>query len=309
MRAENGHPLVSVIVPTYNRGHLLREAVDSVVRQTIPVWELIVVDDGSTDDSPAQLEALHDARIRVVAMAHSGSPARARNVGIGLARGQWIAFLDSDDVWLPEKLELQLARLPSHPSARWSCTGFDFIDAHGSPVPQRSGLPYEPRSGWIVEPLLTFHAVASLDTLLVERRLLTELDGFDESLASREDYDLALRMAGRAEIVALGEALTRIREHPGRTTKRSSVADLHASSATVFRKASLSMTTRRMRALCLRQSATQLVARARLLSHDGRHRDAMAAALRATFDAPAFPLVWRAAAGCTCRAVAGAIPH
>lgn len=309
MRAGNGHPLVSVILPTYNRGRFLREAVDSVVRQTIPEWELIVVDDGSTDDSPAEIDALHDARIHVVGIAHSGSPAHARNIGIGLARGDWIAFLDSDDVWLPQKLEHQLAHFPSQPSARWSCTGFGFIDAHGAPLPQRSGLPYEPRSGWIFEPLVTFSAVASLDTLMVERRLLTELQGFDESLASREDYDLALRMAHCAEIVALSEVLTLIREHSERTTKRSSVADLHGWSATVFRKTSDSMTTRRMRALCLRQCATQLVARARVLSRDGRHRDALRSALRATRDAPGFPLVWRAAAGCTYRAVTGAIRH
>ena len=309
MRAGNGHPLVSVIVPTYNRGHFLREAVDSVVRQTIPAWELIVVDDGSTDDSPEQVDALHDARIRVVGIAHSGSPARARNVGIGLARGEWVAFLDSDDVWLPEKLGLQLARLSSQPWARWSCTGFDFIDAKGAPVTRSSASSYEPRSGWILEPLITFRATASIQTLMVQRSLIAGSKWFDESLVPREDYDLALRLAASAEVCALGERLTLIREHPDRTTRGVPVADLHAIGSRVFRKAATAATSARVRRLCHRQCAAQLVARARVLSRDGKHRDAMASALRATLDAPGFPLVWRAAAGCTYRAVAATIRH
>jgi glycosyltransferase involved in cell wall biosynthesis len=309
MRVGNGHPLVSVIIPTYNRGRFLREAVDSVVRQTMPAWELIVVDDGSTDDSPAQIDALHDARIRVVGIAHSGSPAHARNVGIGLARGEWIAFLDSDDVWLPEKLELQLGRLPSHPSARWSCTGFNFIDGNSAPLSRASASAYEPRSGWILEALIAFHATASIQTLVVHRSLITGSEWFDGSLVPREDYDLALRLADKAELCALAERLTLIREHPERTTHGIPVADLHAIGSRVFRKAAAAATSSRIRRLCYRQCATQLVARARVLSSDGRHRDAMSSALRATLDAPQFPLVWRAAAGCTYRAVAGAIRH
>src|SRR5262249_1642850 len=154
--------------------------------------------------------------------------------------------------WLPQKLEAQLARLPTVPSARWSCTGFDFIDGTGAPISRASASAYEPRSGWILEPLIMFHAVASTSTLLIQRSLIAESEWLDESLVPREDYDLTLRLAGRAELCALGERLTLIRDHGGRTTRGIPVADLHAIGSRVFRKAAKSAANARVRRLCYR---------------------------------------------------------
>src|ERR1041384_7078965 len=104
-------PLVSVVIPTFNRARYLREAIDSVLNQTYPYWELIIVDDGSTDETQSTLETLADARVHVLRRPHEGNVARARNVGLEQAQGRYVAFLDSDDRWMPSKLQFQVADL------------------------------------------------------------------------------------------------------------------------------------------------------------------------------------------------------
>jgi glycosyltransferase involved in cell wall biosynthesis len=298
----NALPTVSVVLPTYNRDALVQQAVRSVLRQTFGDWELIVVDDGSTDDTRAFVVGLNDPRVQLVPLAHSGNPAWARNAGLARARGEWIAFLDSDDFWLPPKLERQLAELRAHPNCRWSCTGFGFIDEAGAPTHQRSGEPYRATSGWILESLLAFAATASTPTLVVRRSLLDDVGGFDETLSSREDYDMMLRLASHAEICALPDSLTLIREHAGRTTKSWRTVDLYRCNERVFRKTAETATSRRVRSLCRRQCANQLVAQAIELSRGGEHASAAAAIARAARDAPASTAVWRAAASCARRA-------
>ncbi|HWG66238.1 MAG TPA: glycosyltransferase family 2 protein, partial [Rhodanobacteraceae bacterium] len=127
-------PEVSIVLSTYNRLPLLRRSVDSVIAQTFRDWELIVVDDGSTDDTREYLEAIEDPRVRPIWLEHGGVT-WARNAGLRLARGKWVAFHDSDDLWLPEKLEWQLQRVTAHPACRWSYTGYSFIDTNGTPLP------------------------------------------------------------------------------------------------------------------------------------------------------------------------------
>jgi glycosyltransferase involved in cell wall biosynthesis len=127
--------MVSVILPTYNRLPLLRKAIASVVAQTFGDWELIVADDGSTDDTRDFLEAIGDPRIRPLWLEHYGDLTSARSAGLKQARGEWVAFLDSDDLWLPEKLALQLGRITAQKACRWSCTGYSLIDAEGDRFP------------------------------------------------------------------------------------------------------------------------------------------------------------------------------
>lgn len=294
-------PKVSVILPTYNREALLRQAVTSVFEQTFIDWELIIADDGSTDGTRTYLDELRDSRVRSVLLDHSGNPSRVRNAAIALARGEWIAFLDSDDLWLPTKLKLQLDRLAANPASRWSCTGVGFIDEHGAPIPQRAGAPYGAQSGWILEQLLTFTAAATMPTLMVHTSLLDDVAGFDEALVLREDYDLELRLAAHSEIHALPEALTLVRDHQDRTTTRKRVADLHRGTERVLRKAARTATSKTVRAICRRQCATQLVHRARTLSREGEHGAALGSAARAIRDAPLASEVWRAAIGCGLR--------
>jgi glycosyltransferase involved in cell wall biosynthesis len=300
----NFRPIVSAILPTYNRGRLLRDAVESVVRQTFVNWELVIVDDGSTDGSTSFVSELADRRIRVTNIAHSGSPARARNAGVDVASGEWITFLDSDDVWLPQKLELQITALREQSACGWSCTGFGFIDEVGAPTHQRAGRPYQPVSGWILDELLGGVAglTVALQTVAVRRSLLAEVGEFDDALVPREDFDLILRLARRSQILALRDPLTLIREHTGRTTARMSTAYLFEQGARMFQKAAGVETDRRRRAWCRRQCAVHRVAKARTLSRDGAHREALTTIAQAMKDDPAYPTVWRAGLGCVIRA-------
>jgi len=296
-------PTVSVILPTYNRGRFLLEAVRSVIAQTWTDWELILVDDGSTDDSVSTIERLGDQRIRTITIPHSGSPARARNVGVDAARGEWVAFLDSDDLWLPHKLERQLAELNARPEAQWSTTGFGFIDHEGAPTHQRSGKPYEARSGWVFDRMIEGDSVVSIQAVMARRTLLRDVGEFDEALVPREDLDLMLRMAFKAQIAAVVEPLTLVREHPGRTTKASSVAQLLEQNARVYTKAADMVANAKQRAICRQLSARNRVQKARVLSRNGQHRDAFVAIVAAGRDQPVSPAVWRAAAGCVFRSL------
>lgn len=298
-------PTVSIVLPTFDREPLLREAVASVLAQTFGDWELIVADDGSTDGTRAYLDALRDPRVRPLFLEHRGHLTRVRSAALRVARAPWVAFLDSDDLWLPDKLALQLHRVAEQPQCRWSYTGYRLIGAAGSVLPERPTSVYRPISGWILESLLTFAATASIQTMLVRRTLLDEVGGFDEAIALRSDYDLALRLAARSEVCALAEPLTLIREHAGRTTARRRVAELHAWNERVFRKAAATAPSAALRRLCRRQCATQLAAMARAHSREGAHGAAFAALGRALADAPLAPDVWRATLGCAARTVRG----
>lgn len=227
-------PAVSVVIPTYDRLPLLRQAVASVAAQTFGDWELLVVDDGSGDATLAYLSSLPDARIRPLPVPHGGNVARARNVGVRAAVGRYVAFLDSDDVWLPGKLEAQLERM-ARAGAAWSYTRYEHMDAEGRPVAARAGV-WRPLSGRIAREVLAGGASIAISTVVAERRLLTELGGFDEDpgIHLREDFDLVARLALAAEVVALAEPLSRVRDHDGRATR--ACADPFARTVRVYDK-------------------------------------------------------------------------
>jgi glycosyltransferase involved in cell wall biosynthesis len=297
-----GTPEVSIVLSTYNRLPLLRSAVASVIAQTFRDWELIVVDDGSTDGTREYLEAIEDPRVRPIWLEHGGVT-WARNAGLRFAHGEWIAFHDSDDLWLPEKLEWQLQRVTAHPACRWSYTGYSFIDTNGAPLPERSTLLPLPVSGHILEPLLRFEVSTAVPTMLMQRSLIEEIGGFDATMLFLSDYDFILRLAARSEVCALSETLALVREHPDRTTARLRPADLHADQARSFRKAAAAATDPGIRALCLRQCATQLAGQANALSREGSHRAAFATLARAARTAPLHKPTWRAVARCAARVV------
>jgi glycosyltransferase involved in cell wall biosynthesis len=297
-----GTPEVSIVLPTYNRLPLLRKAVASVIAQTFCDWELIVVDDGSTDATRDYLEAIGDARVRPVWLAHQRNLTSARSVGLRHARGEWMAFLDSDDLWLPEKLALQRQQLAAHPTCRWSYTGYLLVDANENPLPERSALLRRPISGHILERLLSFELGASIVTVLAQRSLIEEIGGFDETIPVRSDYDFTLRLAARSEVCALPENLTWVREHAGRTTARLRTLDLYIDNERVFRKAAAATTDPGIRALCLRQCATQLAGKASALSREGSNQAALAALVQAARLAPLNKAIWKTAAGCAARA-------
>jgi glycosyltransferase involved in cell wall biosynthesis len=128
-------PLVTIVLPTFDRFEFLPAAVQSVFSQTMRDWELVVADDGSGREVRDYLNTLNDgARVRTLFLPHSGNPGRTRNAAIAVARAPYIAFLDSDDVWEPRKLERQLATMRAEEECDWSYTGVTFIDDEGNPL-------------------------------------------------------------------------------------------------------------------------------------------------------------------------------
>jgi glycosyltransferase involved in cell wall biosynthesis len=213
------NPLITIVIPAYNRLPLLRQAIASVVAQTYIHWELIIVDDGSEDGTADAIISMNDVRIRVLKMEHLGNIALLRNAGVKAGAGSWLAFLDSDDVWTKQKLEIQLKSL-TQAEKRWSYGGFELMNNEMHSIAIKAGI-FRPISGWITKELLTTEASVNIGTLLVERTLFEEVGGFDNSaeLLYREDYELVIRLSLKSEALAIPDLLMRVREHEGRITK------------------------------------------------------------------------------------------
>jgi glycosyltransferase involved in cell wall biosynthesis len=201
-------PQVSVIIPTYNRSAMLREAIASVLAQRDADYELIVVDDGSTDETRATLADLKNV---IVVRNQRRGPAAARNRGVAIARAPLIAFLDSDDLWAPEKLRRQLAFMRERPDCALSQTTEIWI-RDGRRV--NPGLRHLKRAGDIfLDSLKT--CLISPSAVILQTDLLRAAGGFDEDLAAAEDYDLWLRILVDHEAGLLDEPMvTRRAGHP-----------------------------------------------------------------------------------------------
>ncbi|WP_263357920.1 glycosyltransferase family 2 protein [Acidicapsa ligni] len=194
----NSVPLVSVIIPTYNRATYIRECIDSVLNQTHPRLEVIVVDDGSTDDTATVLRE-YGNRIRFLTQKNAG-PAIARNRGIALATGDIIAFLDSDDQWLPTKLERQVQSLEAAgPEVTCSLCNCTVLYANGnktSTFTLADTMPSCATGIWLnpVEVLLNRFVMFN-QAVAIRREVLERVGYFDESLRFGEDYELPFRLA------------------------------------------------------------------------------------------------------------------
>ncbi|ABW66795.1 glycosyltransferase family 2 protein [Desulfosudis oleivorans] len=182
-------PLVSVVIPTYNRGPMVTEAVASVLAQDYPAIEIIIVDDGSSDDTPGRLSPLKN-RVTIITQENRGVSA-ARNAGVAHAGGEYIAFLDSDDRWLPEKISTQTAFFASRPDALICQTEETWIK-NGKPLFPRAR--HKKRSGMIFEPSLEL-CLVSPSAVMMRKDFFLDVGGFDESLPACEDYDLWLRIS------------------------------------------------------------------------------------------------------------------
>ena len=215
---ENEKPMVSVIIPTYNRAWTLAAAIDSVLFQEYENTELIVVDDGSTDDTPALLSGYRD-RIRVIRQENQGVSS-ARNNGIRGAGGDLIALLDSDDRWLAGKLSAQVDFFTGHPDAP-ICQTQEIWIRNGVRV--NPGKRHRKPSGMIFSPSLAL-CLVSPSAVMFRRRLLSEVGMFDESLPACEDYDLWLRISRKYPIFLIDRPL--IEKHGGHGDQLSRLPEL-----------------------------------------------------------------------------------
>jgi glycosyltransferase involved in cell wall biosynthesis len=206
-------PLVSVIIPAFNRAATIRAAVESVLRQTWSNIEVIVVDDCSSDGTMDAVRALSDSRVRLMSVPRNLGAGGARNHGVAAASGDWIAFQDSDDEWLPAKLEKQMARLmaPASNDIASYC-GLLTVTAIDHRHGERSSPHYTPDPAiagverGLADALLERNFV-STQTLVVSRAAFDAVGGFDATLRAVEDWDLALRLARHGSFAFVDEPL------------------------------------------------------------------------------------------------------
>jgi glycosyltransferase involved in cell wall biosynthesis len=210
MRPPTEEPACSVIIPAYNAAAYVEQAIRSALDQRGVSVEVIVIDDGSTDTTPQVLAGFGDA-IRVVQQ-QRGGPYRARNLGAKLARGQWLAFLDADDEWLPDKLARQLARVDEQTGLVYSDV-LNFGDCDRVKERLSDSVPLQ--EGDVFEPLLLGNFIA-LSSVVMRRDWFERLGGFSESQQGVQDWDLWLRYAGEGgRVKVCREPLTRYRLHDG----------------------------------------------------------------------------------------------
>jgi len=201
--------MISVIIPTYNRVHHLKKAVSSVIDQSYRNIDIVIVDDGSTDDTRSYVRSLN-SDIRYIAIPHSGVSA-ARNRGIEAASGEWIAFLDSDDYWHRNKLERQLhyihSVLPKHHShdTYLICHTDETWIRNGKRINQ--GKKHAKHAGWFFIPSLQ-RCLISPSAVLIHKTVFEKVGLFDEDFEFVEDYDLWLRITAIYPVGYLNEALT-----------------------------------------------------------------------------------------------------
>jgi glycosyltransferase involved in cell wall biosynthesis len=194
-------PFISVIIPTYNRSYCVAEAIDSAAGQSYKNHEIIVVDDGSTDDTAPVLDR-YDGRLTALRTQHAG-PSAARNAGIRAARGDYIAFLDSDDLWKPRKLEQQIGFFAKTPDA-CICQTQEIWIRNGVRVnPMKKHKKY---SGWIFRQCLPL-CIVSPSAVMLHRSIFDRVGLFDETLPACEDYDLWLRIAPHYPIYLIDKPL------------------------------------------------------------------------------------------------------
>jgi glycosyltransferase involved in cell wall biosynthesis len=205
-------PNVSVVIPTYNRANYVLDAVESVRNQTYQDFEIIVIDDGSTDNTREVLSRLIDEEAIVYHYQENSGESSARNRGISLAKGTYIAFLDSDDLFQPTKLEKQVDYLDNYPNDAFVHSWYSKFDNTGKDLGRRKTSIF---SGWIYpKALLTWKVLISPSCVMVRSRIMDEVGGFDVDQYWGADLDMWRRIILNYPIGCIPEVLAEVRVHP-----------------------------------------------------------------------------------------------
>jgi glycosyltransferase involved in cell wall biosynthesis len=202
-------PTVSVVIPAFNAERFVAAALDSVLAQTFKDFEIVVVDDGSTDDTPRALNAYAGA-ITLERQRNQGV-ALARNRGVEISRGRWVAFLDADDLWLPEKLAAQMKALAEDPGCGAACSSFVEVDADLRPM--RTVHWESCHEPLLTSLLLRGNVVGTPSTVIVKRALFVAVGGLAPGLSQCADWDLWIRLAGQTRFAGVKEPLVWYRRH------------------------------------------------------------------------------------------------
>lgn len=227
-------PKVSVIIPTYNRANFIGETIQSVLDQTFQDFEIIVVDDGSTDNTKEIIESFikKSGKIKYLYEKNSGTCAAPRNVGFYNSTGKYLCFLDSDDLWLPEKLQKQIDFFKNSGNEKLGFIdcGTLIINEHGKEIKNNYNFPkYQ---GNVYKDFLKYNFVLSPGSVLIKRSVLENIGLFDENLPSAEDWELWIRISKKYEFASLKEPLFKYRVHINNLT--SAVAKRGAESLGIY---------------------------------------------------------------------------
>ena len=195
-------PLISVVIPVYNGAKTVQETIESVLNQTFTDFEIIVVDDGSQDNTLEVISAIPDPRIQVMQGDHAGANA-ARNRGLHHSSGEYVSFLDADDLWTPNKLQAQFQALQKHPEAAVAYSWTDRIDEQGNYLRQGGHLSV---SGHVLAELLIANFIENGSNPLIARQAAIAVGGFDETLTACQDWDMWLKLAFRYQFAAVPES-------------------------------------------------------------------------------------------------------
>lgn len=282
-------PSVSVIIPTYNSLGYLRAAIGSVLDQTFADLECIVVDDGSPDATAAYVRMHPDSRLRLVRTRHSGSPAIARNTGIREAGGEWIAFLDHDDLWEPDKLAEQFHALKECPDAVWAYAGRTQIDALGRRIADFDAS--YPFSGARLMSLLGVEPGIATSTVLMRRSALDAVGHFDEALAFAEEVDLFVRLRALSEPVVVRRPLARVRRYDGNHSTHHPIA-VTRSWLQLFAKVARTSPLLEVRRECRRLRVHHGITVVNQLTAAGYHREAASHLARLLIRHPLSARLW-----------------
>lgn len=281
-------PLVSIITPTYNRAAFLGTAIESVLAQTYPHFEHIVVDDGSTDDTPALMERyLRDGRVRYLSQSNQGQSV-ARNLAIEHCSGEFICFLDSDDSWFPDKLREQVALFHAHPEAGVVYSDYVFVDEKGNELAMQNMARY---SGKVTAELLADNFI-SMNTTMTRAAVIREVGGFAPDDRLSEDYGLWLRVSTRATFLYAPRLWARYRVMADQLSSQT-LPRLYSNERLL--EAFLESEPHGLSAREIRIGRLQfLIRKARTLSAEGESAAALRAIAQALGRAPLSPQPWRA---------------
>jgi glycosyltransferase involved in cell wall biosynthesis len=218
-------PVVSIVMPAFNRERFVAAAIDSVLSQTFTDWELLIIDDGSSDETPAiagRYVERDGSRIHLIRQPNRGVTV-ARNTAIRRARGRYIAFLDSDDLWMPAKLDRQLAAFDAHPDAAFIYTGYVLMNEDGTP--RRTVRPDRRWQGDIHRRLWLEDNEILGPTVMVATAMLSRVGLFDEALKGAENLDLRLKLSKLGPVFYVDDVLYRYRKHPDTLTSQAELMD------------------------------------------------------------------------------------
>jgi len=205
--------LISVIIPTYNRMHIIKDAIETVLNQSYQNFEIVIVDDGSTDNTQEVVKNFNDSRIKYIYQSNSGKPSIARNTGIKQASGNFIAFLDSDDFWHPQMLERHINAFNNNPNVGFTINWNSYVSFEGNELYQKACLAnnqIEYIRYILLNPDYTYPGPSGS---LVKKECFDKVGIFDEELDFCEDWDLFFRLAVCYEMYNIKETLTYVRVH------------------------------------------------------------------------------------------------